>query len=127
MARILVVDDEAEICKVLENILSKEGHEVFTAKDGKEAFRRMYNVSPDLMILDIKMPEMDGYEVCEKIEKDQFYRDMPILILSGSIMGDEEKKDITINKEIMSKPFEIQDLLNKIKILLKENRSENKE
>ena len=127
MARILVVDDEAGICNVLENILSKEGHEIFTANNGKEAFRRMYNVSPDLMILDIKMPEMDGNEVCERIEKDPFYSNMPILILSGSIMEDEEKKDIMINKAIMSKPFEIQELLNKIKILLKENRSENKE
>ncbi len=117
--RILIVDDEEFICNILESALSNEGYEVFRAYDGKEAMRRVYTVSPDLLILDIAMPEMNGYEVCEKIRKDRFYKSLPILMLSGK----NEKEDITKGfdsgtNEYVCKPFKVKELLRKIELLL---------
>ncbi len=123
--RILIVDDEENVCDVIEDALSNKGYEVFRAYDGKEAFKRVYTVSPDLMILDVAMPKMNGYEVCEKIRKDKFYKNLPILMLSGK----KEKEDVTKGFDsgtngYLCKPFKVNELLGTIELLLN-NVSDN--
>jgi len=126
MKKILVADDDIEICKLIENILSDKGYEVFSARNGKEALKRLYNISPDIMILDVEMPEINGDEVYRTIRKDEFYKDLPILMMSGSTPYNENA-DFQIDKEFLSKPFDIKDLLYKVEFLLKEFNAKQEE
>ena len=81
MARkILVVDDEESIVKIIEYNLKKEGYEVLSAFDGEEGYKLAVEGKPDLILLDIMMPKMDGYEVCKKVRERS---DVPIIMLTA--------------------------------------------
>ena len=82
MPRVLVVDDEKTIVKGLKFSLEKEGYEVFTAYDGEEALRLFNEENPDLIVLDLMLPEIDGFEVCRRIRKGS---DVPIVMLTAQI------------------------------------------
>ena len=119
MAKILVVDDEIALCKIIERTLSNEEHEVFLAHDGKEALKRLYTVSPDLIILDVMMPGMDGFEVCSKVREDPFYNELPIIMLTGETSKEDELKAYDSGADVyMEKPFHLSDLLSKINIFI---------
>ncbi len=81
--KILVVDDEASIRRILETRLSMIGYEIVTAADGEEALRMFHQLSPDLVVLDIMMPELDGYRVCQQLRS---HSDIPIIMLTA--LGD---------------------------------------
>ena len=87
---ILIVDDSTTIRKVLRTILSKEGFEVIEAKNGIEALARLNTITPALILLDIIMPEMDGYEVLSAIKRSNAYKKIPVIMLTA--------KDSLINK-----------------------------
>jgi OmpR family response regulator RpaB len=81
--RILVVDDEASIRRILETRLSMIGYDVVTAADGEEALETFRNTDPDLVVLDVMMPKLDGYGVCQELRKES---DIPIIMLTA--LGD---------------------------------------
>jgi two-component system alkaline phosphatase synthesis response regulator PhoP len=83
--KILVVDDDPDILDALTMILESQGYQVVTARDGIEALANLKAESPDLMMLDLLMPKMDGFAVCKELEDPRWskYKDMPILILSS--------------------------------------------
>ncbi|MBM3246159.1 MAG: response regulator [Candidatus Omnitrophica bacterium] len=83
MKKILIVDDEKEIRDLLKEKLTHSDYKVKTAADGQEAFALCKINPPDLILLDIAMPQMDGYAVCEKIKQDPKLKDIPILFLTG--------------------------------------------
>ena len=117
--KILVVDDEENIRELIGRVLSSEGYEVFKAHNGKEALKKVYDVSPDLMVLDIMMPVMDGFKVCEKIRKDPLYKNLPILMLTVK----NEKEDMmhgfnTGVDEYMVKPYDVREIAARIKVVL---------
>jgi two-component system, OmpR family, alkaline phosphatase synthesis response regulator PhoP len=104
--RILVVDDEPHLIRSLTFILTKEGYEVDMANDGEEAMRKVKEKKPDLIFLDIMMPKMNGYEVCEKIRNTPELKDIYIIMLSAK--GWEKDKEMGLSvgaNEFMSKPF----------------------
>jgi OmpR family response regulator RpaB len=78
--RILVVDDEASIRRILETRLSMIGYEVVTAADGEEAIEIFHQTDPDLVVLDVMMPKLDGYGVCQELRKES---DIPIIMLTA--------------------------------------------
>jgi len=83
--KILVVDDDPDILDAVSMILESQGYEVVTAKDGVEGLANLKAESPDLMILDLLMPKMDGFAVCKELQDPRWskYRDIPILILTS--------------------------------------------
>ncbi|MEW6618852.1 MAG: response regulator [bacterium] len=109
---ILVVDDEWEILEVIRNLLEVKGYEVTTAQSGKEALERLEERLPHLIILDILMPEMSGYEVCKKIRKSPVHKHLPIIILSSKSTIEDEIAGWRMGiDEYIVKPFDLEELI----------------
>jgi|WetSurMetagenome_2_1015567.scaffolds.fasta_scaffold270885_2 two-component system, OmpR family, alkaline phosphatase synthesis response regulator PhoP len=116
LKRILVVDDEPHLVRSISFILNKSGYEVYTAQDGEEALKRVFECKPELIYLDIMMPKMNGYDVCEKIRTMPEFRDIYIIMLSAK--GGEIDKDKAFSSganEFMSKPFSPMEIVAKTK------------
>lgn len=117
--RILVVDDEIYIVHILEFSLTMEGYTVLTASDGEEALRVIEQERPDLVVLDIMMPKLDGYEVCKRLREDEQFRDLPVILLSAK--GRPVDRDAGLEAgadDYITKPFSPRRLLEKIRELL---------
>ncbi len=118
--KILVVDDEKDILTLLSSRLEMSGFEVSTARDGFEAIEKIKTIKPDLVILDIMLPKMDGFQVARLFKFDLDYKDIPIIFLTAK--ASEEDKNMA--KEVggdyyFVKPFNFQEMLQKIKDILK--------
>ena len=81
--RILVVDDEPDFCLIVQGQLEKEGFEVDVAYNGVEGLERVQENPPDAIVLDVMMPEKDGYEVCKELKEDDKFCDIPVLLLTA--------------------------------------------
>jgi two-component system alkaline phosphatase synthesis response regulator PhoP len=81
--RILVVDDEPDFCAIVQGQLEKEGFAVELAYDGVQGLEKVQANPPDAIVLDVMMPEMDGYEMCNKLKSDEKYADIPIILLTA--------------------------------------------
>ena len=82
-AKILVVDDDADDLKLISMILGPEGYEVVTASNGAEALKQVENESPDLVLLDVMMPEMDGFTACSKLKRSSEHAGIPVILLTA--------------------------------------------
>lgn len=117
MKKILVVDDEKPISDIVKFNLNKEGYEVFTAYDGEEALEKVEEVNPDLIILDLMLPKVDGLEVCREVRKNY---DMPIIMVTAKdseidkILGLELGAD-----DYVTKPFSNRELVARVKANLR--------
>lgn len=121
MVRILVVDDEANTRRFLQTVLETEHYEVETAENGAEALDKMSNVHIDLIILDIMMPEMDGYEFTQTLRDTQ--DEVPILMLSAKHLPLDKKKGFIVGTDdYMSKPVDEEEMLLRIKALLRRSK-----
>ena len=120
MGRILVVDDEQDLRWALQYSLSDEGHEVLMAQDGEEALAVVRRQRPDLIILDINMPGLNGLEVCGQLRRDPTLATVPILFLtvrgtvSDRVKGLDEGAD-----DYLPKPFDLDELKARVKALLR--------
>ena len=115
---VLLVDDDADLAKMLKFRIEAEGYEFMSAGDGKEMLEILKIKKPDVILLDIMLPNSDGYSVLREMRKNEEYARIPAIILSA-----KEKKnmeDLFIFEKIaffIEKPFDIKELLEKIKIL----------
>lgn len=117
--RILVVDDEIYIVHILEFSLSMEGYEVVTASDGEQALAKIEQETPDLVVLDIMMPGMDGYEVCRAIRAEEETRELPVILLSAKGRSIDQEAGMAVGADdYMVKPFSPRKLLGRIRDLL---------
>ncbi|HYM81795.1 MAG TPA: response regulator [Candidatus Limnocylindria bacterium] len=117
--RILIVDDESDLVSVLRFGLEVEGFDVIEAADGEEGLRKARDERPDLMVLDLMLPKLDGYKVCRALKFDERYKGLPILILSAR-SGDQDRRlamDMGADAFI-SKPYEMKDLVARIRARL---------
>ena len=115
MKKILVVDDEKPISDIVKFNLTKEGYEVFTAYDGEEALEKVEEVNPDLILLDIDMPQMDGYETLEEIKKISGCELIPIIFLTGFSEMDYEVRGLKAGAvDYIVKPFAKEILLARV-------------
>jgi len=119
MPKILIVEDEGDILDFLKIRLEANNYEVIGACDGKEGYEKACKENPDLVLLDLMLPEIDGYWVCNLLKHDSRYGDVPIIIITAK-SGDEEQR---LAKECgadayMQKPCDIEVLLAKIASLL---------
>jgi two-component system response regulator VicR len=115
--KILVVDDEDAIVDIIKFNLVKEGYTVAVARDGDEALSKAYTVEPDLVLLDIMLPKMNGFKVCEKIRESY---NMPIIMLTAK----EDEADKVLGLELgaddyITKPFGVRELLARVKANLR--------
>lgn len=120
MPKILIVEDEKKIARFLELELKHEGYEVLTAYDGRNGLETALETDPDLLILDLMLPELSGIEVCRRLRHTS---DLPIIMLtakddvSDKVMGLDMGAD-----DYMTKPFAIEELLARIRVALKKRR-----
>ncbi len=118
--KILVIDDEEDILKLLRLRLQQENLNVIVASDGDIGVKSAEQELPDLILLDIMMPEMDGYSCLKEIRKLPKTKDIPVLMLSGK--EEEKVRDLFAFQKIsgyFEKPFELDDIVAKIKEILK--------
>jgi CheY-like chemotaxis protein len=118
--KILVVDDEPDILRVTSIRLKKLGYNVLTAVDGKEALDTMRSENPDLVLLDLVMPFMNGAEVCEQIKNDKTLKHIPIILFTASgngVLTAEQIKKVGADDYIV-KPFEPEELMGKVEGIL---------
>jgi DNA-binding response OmpR family regulator len=128
MASILVVDDEQDVAWAVERGLSKRGHRVMAAYSGQRALELMRRQRPDLVILDIIMPGMDGIEVCERLRGDPTLAAVPILFLTAK--GDVEDRIEGFKAgcdDYLSKPFDLRELCLRVEALLRRGGPATKE
>jgi DNA-binding response OmpR family regulator len=113
--KILVVDDEAYIVHILEFTLGMEGFEVITAFDGEEAILKAERDTPDLIVLDIMMPKLDGYETCRRLKNIDTTRHIPVILLSAKGRSMDQKVGIDAGAdEYITKPFSPRKLVERI-------------
>jgi DNA-binding response OmpR family regulator len=122
--KILVVDDETDILDLISLSLQREGHQVITAETGEEAIELVRSKRPDLMVLDLMLPEMTGLEVCRHIRGVPEYAGMPIIILSARcsevdrVLGLEMGAD-----DYVTKPFSVRELALRVRIAAQRSRT----
>jgi PleD family two-component response regulator len=120
--RILVVDDEPHIVQILKFTLEREGYQVFTAENGQLAIERIREVQPHLVVLDVMMPVMDGYEVCRKMREDFKMNQIPVIMLSAK--GDPGARVEGLEggaNDYLVKPYSNDELLLRVKNVLEWN------
>ena len=121
MARILVVDDEPDIVRVVVKIMEARGHTVSTAKDGAEAIDRVKADPPDVVILDLNLPKIDGYEVCKRIKGDPTTQHVPVVMMTAAYVSVEDAQTGSLAgaDEYVVKPFLREVLVHNVERLLK--------
>jgi CheY-like chemotaxis protein len=120
--KILVVDDNDMNLFLLSKILELEGYQVTTAQNGMEAIQSVVQKMPDLALLDVMMPEMDGYELCRKMRQPPFSTKIPIVMLTAMNSETERTQALEAGaNDIWSKPFEIEVFRRRIGELLKQS------
>lgn len=126
--RILAVDDEEDILTLLEYNLKKAGFEFYSAKDGPEAIELAKKIKPDLIILDIMLPTMEGTEVCKLIKNDETISYIPVIMLTAK--GEEIDRIIGFElgaDDYITKPFSPRELILRIRAVLRRGKEEKKD
>jgi DNA-binding response OmpR family regulator len=119
--KVLIVDDEPNILLSLEFLMKKEGYAVFIARDGEEAFEIINREQPDIVLLDIMMPKVDGYQVCEFIKNNQLTANTRVIFLSAKSKEIDVEKGYSVGADLyISKPFSTRDLVKKVSVMAEE-------
>jgi len=118
--KILMVDDEVDLVETVRFPLEMEGYQVMVSYNGEDALNQARRENPDLIILDVMLPKLDGYKVCRLLKFDERYKHIPIIMLTAKT----QEKDKQIGKETgadeyITKPFEIDELMEKVRTYLK--------
>lgn len=126
--KVLVVDDEENIVELLRYNLKKEGYKVYGAINGEEAFGLAGRINPDLIILDLMLPRLHGYEVLRLLKKNMHLFHIPIIILSAKTLKEDIDKGIQLGADdYITKPFSVAELVIRVKKLIKNRAKVHKE
>ncbi|MGD9100532.1 MAG: response regulator, partial [Anaerolineae bacterium] len=121
--KILIVDDDPSLLELAQYNLEAEGYRVIMAKDGVEGLRLAYAKRPDLLILDVMMPKMDGYQVCQRVRE---MSDVPIIMLTARGREEDIIKGLDLGADdYLTKPFRIGELLARVRATLRRSRTES--
>ncbi len=122
---IVAIDDENDVLLIIKTALMSEGYTVHTATNGFDALTLINEKKPDLILLDLMMPDMDGFTVVDKLKEKSTTSDIPVIILTG--ISERRKIRELLDKGIkyyIVKPFEYQDLISKVKLAIEETTGE---
>lgn len=123
LKKILIVDDEADVVEVIEMLLKSESYDVLKAYNGKEALGILEEEIPDLVILDIMMPELDGVEVCRRMRKMDKMKEIPIIMFSAKLSAQDKKNSFDAGADgFITKPFNARGFISGIKTYLELGR-----
>jgi len=118
-AKILVVDDEVYILHILDFILGAENYDVITASNGEQALQRVREEKPDLVVLDIMMPKLDGYETCRVIKNDPKTKLIPVILLTAKGREVDQKLGKEVGaSDYITKPFSPSKLIERVQAIL---------
>jgi DNA-binding response OmpR family regulator len=122
---VLVVDDEPAIVDLVRQLLMRRGYEVATASDGDAALQAIYDLKPDLVLLDLMLPKLSGWEVCRRVKEDREVRDIPILMMTAR----REDRDLVEGLELgaddyVKKPFSTAELGARVAAILRRSKEE---
>jgi two-component system alkaline phosphatase synthesis response regulator PhoP len=119
-AKVLVVDDEEYIQHILNFSFCAEGYEVVTASDGEEGVSKARDEKPDIIVMDIMMPKMDGYEACKQIKTDPQTKDIPVILLTAKGRDADRKLGIEVGADdYVVKPFSPGRLIERVEGIMK--------
>ena len=117
--KILIVDDEVDLVETVRFPLEMEGYHVLVSYNGEDALNQARKENPDLILLDLMLPKLDGYKVCRLLKFDDRYKHIPILMLTAKTQEKDKALGMeTGANEYITKPFEMDDLLRKVKAYL---------
>ena len=118
--KILIVDDEPAILRILGDVLTDEGYNVIAATDGETGIEKAKVSNPDLIILDVMLPGINGFEVCKLLKENEQTKKISIIILTGiSTLVEHKQKALQLGADdYITKPFDMSDLLNRVKTLV---------
>ena len=115
-SRIFIVDDVSRNIQVLAGMLSEENYHIVFATNGKDALERMASMAPDLVLLDVMMPEMDGFEICETMRFDPLLKDIPVIFLTARADSGSVVKGLRMGgADYITKPFNTSELLARVR------------
>ena len=125
--KILIIDDEKDFIDTLAERLAAKGFKIIEAFNGKDGLEKAHTEKPDMILLDIIMPEMNGYDVCRKLKLDESYKNIPIIMLTAKF----QPNDVDFGKEMgadayLTKPLELTALSHKINALLRLRKKNRK-
>ncbi|PIU84173.1 MAG: hypothetical protein COS68_00150 [Elusimicrobia bacterium CG06_land_8_20_14_3_00_38_11] len=117
--KILIVDDEPAILRILGDVLTDEGYNVIAATDGETGIEKAKEFNPVLIILDVMLPGINGFEVCKLLKENEQTKKISIIILTGiSTLVEHKQKALQLGADdYITKPFDMSDLLNRVKTL----------
>jgi DNA-binding response OmpR family regulator len=119
--RVLVVDDEPDLVRVLEFGLRASGYTVESASDGQEGLKKAREIKPDVILLDLMLPKLDGYKVCRLLKFDDRFKHIPIIILSARTQEGDQALALEMGaNRFISKPYDFSEILDIIETLLKQ-------
>lgn len=122
--KIAVVDDQADILTLIEKVLGYEDYSVFSACNGKELFEILKDNKPDLILLDIMLPELDGFSICQQLKADPATRDIPVIMLTVKSSPEDINRGLAAGAAaFLTKPFDPEKLNREIKAVLARNDS----
>lgn len=125
LGKILIIEDESDVAELLAYNLSKEGYETFVTKDGIEGLRRSQELQPDIVILDLMLPGMDGWEVFRRLKNERATAHTPVIILIAK--ADEADKVLGLElgaDDYITKPFSHREMLARVRTVLRRRDSE---
>ncbi len=123
---VLVIDDDPMACDIIEGFLYQDGYEMAFAHSGREALEIIDAVQPDIVLLDVLMPEMDGFEVCRRLKANEKWRDIPVIIVTGL----HEKTDVVRGFEVgandfIHKPFNDVELRSRVRAMFRRKQHQD--
>jgi DNA-binding response OmpR family regulator len=120
---VLIVDDEPNIVLSLQFLMKKTGFEVRTAKDGEEALAEISRAAPDLVLLDVMMPKIDGFSICQQIRANPEWKDVRIIMLTARGRDVERDKGLALGADdYITKPFSTKDAIARVEAVLGRSR-----
>lgn len=126
-AKVLVVDDNVRNIRLITQILQDEGYEVYSIEDGMLVFNRVKEINPDIILLDIMMPKLDGLEICRRLKEDPSLSDTPIIMVTARVEGKDVRRALEVGAfDYIKKPVDEDEVISRIQSALKYKKSQEK-
>lgn len=117
--KILVIEDDPNILKLISHTLRREGYEVITASDGSEGLRKVIESHPHLVVLDISLPGLDGYQVCHQLRSEQTTSHLPVIMVTAMSRPSDQRRGFENGADdYLPKPFMLSELVTRVQSLL---------